>query len=220
MTEQLAPPPPDREDGAERVRHARAAFAAEPHRQREFGRFFDLLNEVVPDALVVGDSTKPTYYATWQFERPAPRRYFHSASGFGTLGYALPAALGASLGTTNPVLALIGDGGVQFTLPELATAVDARLPVTVMLWCNEGYEEIKNSLTSLGISAASTAISAPDFKLIGAAYGIPTYAPTDWTELADALHQTTTQAFRDRSPQLLLIEQARFITEPSGHWYS
>ena len=72
--------------------------------------FFDAVVAAAPDALIVGDSTRPTYYAAWQLERSRPRTYFHSASGFGTLGYALPAAFGAALAGSDPVIALIGAG--------------------------------------------------------------------------------------------------------------
>ena len=65
------------------------------------------------------------------YEAPQPRSYFNSSTGYGTLGYGLPAAFGAKLGQSHrPAVCLIGDGGLQFTLPELASAVEAkfRLP--------------------------------------------------------------------------------------------
>ena len=55
-----------------------------------------------------------------------PRRWMSAATGFGTLGYALPAAIGAKVGRPEaPVVCIIGDGGLHFTMPELASAADA-----------------------------------------------------------------------------------------------
>ena len=131
-----------------------------------------------------------------------------------------PAAFGACAGSDRPVLALIGDGGAQFTLTELATAVDASLPVTVIIWCNRGYEEIENSLEARGVSNRSTDISAPDFSLIAQAYGLEVFEPADWSELATMLEAATEQAAAQQQPNLLLVNQNTFITPPSGHWYS
>ena len=78
------------------------------------------------------------------YEAPQPRSYFNSSTGYGTLGYGLPAAIGAKLGAPHrPVVCLIGDGGLQFSLPELASAVEAQVPVAVVIWNNTGYGEIK-----------------------------------------------------------------------------
>ena len=128
----------------------------------------DAITGAAPEAVLVGDSTRPTYYAAWQYECARPRSYFHSVSGFGTLGYALPAAFGAALGTERPVLALIGDGGIQFTLPELTTGSEQSLPVPVLVWHNDGYREIENSMRAKNVPVDSTRIEAPDFAAAAA----------------------------------------------------
>lgn len=85
--------------------------------------------------------------------QPVPRRYFNASTGYGTLGYGLPAALGAQLARPDlPVVALVGDGGVMFTLSEIATAVEARLPVVIVLWHNAGYEEIRRYMDANGVA--------------------------------------------------------------------
>ena len=157
--------------GARRAQSLRAAALDEPHWHPEMANFFATLIRALGDTCVVGDSTRPTYYATWQYEPLRPRRYFHSVTGFGTLGYAIPAAFGAAVALDEPVVALIGDGGAQFTLTELATAVDNALPVTILIWSNRGYEEIENSLRGREVATDSTIISGPDFALIAQAYG-------------------------------------------------
>ena len=131
------------------------------------------------ELIIVGDSTRPTYYAAWQLETTAPARYFHSASGFGTLGYALPAALGAAAAGRGPVVALIGDGGLQFTLPELTTGAEAGLAVPVLVWNNFGYAEIANSMAAADVPVDSTRILTPDFAKAAAAHRCHYARPED-----------------------------------------
>lgn len=201
--------------GAHRAQALRAAALKEPHWHPEMAEFFATLTRALGDTCVVGDSTRPTYYATWQYEPARARRYFHSVTGFGTLGYAIPAAFGASVALAEPVVALIGDGGAQFTLTELATAVDNALPVTLLIWSNRGYEEIENSLTEREVDTRSTLISAPDFSKIAAAYGVPYAAPSSFSELFVALQQ----AGSHQGPSIVEVQQEQLVTQPSGQWY-
>ena len=73
------------------LREAQQAF-----RNDDYVGFFETIRAVMPDALIAGDSTQPTYHAYLHYEVEEPRRYFHSASGYGTLGYAIPAAIGVT----------------------------------------------------------------------------------------------------------------------------
>ena len=110
------------------------------------------VQDALPDAMIVGDSTQPIYSANLFYEAERPRTYFNSTTGYGTLGYALPAAFGAKLGQKDrPSVAVIGDGGLQFTIGELATAVELGLPVVVLVWNNQGYFEIKKYMAERGI---------------------------------------------------------------------
>ncbi len=201
--------------GAQRAQTLRALALDEPHWHPEAAEFFATITTALGDTCVVGDSTRPTYYAAWQHEPLRPRRYFHSVTGFGTLGYAIPAAFGASVALAEPVLALIGDGGAQFTLTELATAVDNSLPVTVLIWSNRGYEEIENSLTGRAVDTSSTIISAPDFSQLAVAYRVPYFAPTSFAQLSSALQS----ASNEPGPSIIEVQQEQLFTQPSGQWY-
>lgn len=201
--------------GARRAQALRAAALNEAHWHPQMAEFFATITRALGDTCVVGDSTRPTYYATWQYEPNRPRRYFHSVTGFGTLGYAIPAAFGAATALDEPVLALIGDGGAQFSLTELATAVDHRLPVTLLIWTNRGYEEIENSLRGRSVSTESTLISAPDFELIAKAYRVAFSAPDTFGDLEVTLRE---HAGLD-GPSIILVQQEKLITQPSGQWY-
>ena len=201
--------------GAERADKLRNAIREETHYHAEMAEFFATLQRAAPEAVVVGDSTQPTYYAAWQYECAAPRRYFHSASGFGTLGYALPAAFGAALAVERPVIALIGDGGIQFTMSELATGAQTQLPVAVIVWNNEGYAEIENSMRAQAVPVDSTRILTPDFESAAHAYHCDYVRPVDHASLEAAVKQ----AHSNTRPTIIEVRESDFLTQPSGQWY-
>ncbi len=136
------------------------------------GRFMAAVAEALPGVIVVGDSTQPVYGANLAYEPAAPRCYFNSSTGYGTLGYGLPAALGAKLAAPErPVISLIGDGGIQFTSGELATAVELALAVPIVLWNNSGYGEIKRYMADRDIPQIGVDIYTPDFQAIARGFG-------------------------------------------------
>ena len=203
-------------EGAARVSAARDALAKERHFHPEFQAFFDCLQGALPDLLLVGDSTLPTYYAVWQYESVKPRRYFHSATGGGTLGYAIPAALGAKLAQPElPVVALIGDGSAQFTFAELASGVSAGLPVAVIVWNNAGYSEIEQGMLAADITPVGVAIPAPDFVASAQALGCAAERVAGLEQLADALVESAARTV----PTVIEIMQEDFISQPAGGWY-
>lgn len=148
----------------------------------------ETLRAVLPEAIWVGDSTAPVYAANHLLALPAPRHFFNASTGYGTLGYGLPAALGAQLGQPQlPVIALVGDGGVMFTLSELATAVEYRLPVVILLWHNHGYEEIRRYMDAHGVERLGVDIQAPDFIKLASGFGCLATRVDSPPELARAL---------------------------------
>jgi acetolactate synthase-1/2/3 large subunit len=141
-------------------------------RQRLHQRFVATVQEALPGVILVGDSTQPVYSANAFYRAERPRSYFNSSTGYGTLGYALPAALGARLARPErPVVALVGDGGLQFTVGELATAVELALPLPILLWNNRGYGEIKRYMAERGIPQIGVDIYTPDFPVIARGFG-------------------------------------------------
>ncbi|OCW57158.1 5-guanidino-2-oxopentanoate decarboxylase [Hoeflea olei] len=130
--------------------------------------------ETLPAATLVGDSTQLVYAANMYVDAPRPASWFNSATGFGTLGYAAPAAIGAALGHPGqPAVALLGDGGLQFTLAELGSARDCEADAAFVVWNNTGYMEIENAMVSAQITPVGVTPSAPDFTAIAKAYGLP-----------------------------------------------
>lgn len=128
------------------------------------------ISTVYPNAIVVGDSTKPIYHLNFTHRASAPRRWFNAATGFGTLGYALPAAIGAKLGKPNsPVIAIAGDGGFQFTLNELITAVQAGVAIVIIIWNNNSYKEISDYMERNSINRVGVDVQGPNLELLAQA---------------------------------------------------
>ncbi|NSX11299.1 5-guanidino-2-oxopentanoate decarboxylase [Pseudomonas lini] len=176
-------------------------------------RFLETVLHELPNAVFVGDSTQPVYTGNLTFNPERPRRWFNSSTGYGTLGYALPAAIGAWLGGSvegcarPPVVCLIGDGGLQFTLPELASAVEARTPVIVLLWNNQGYEEIKKYMVNRDIEPVGVDIYTPDFIGVAKALGCAAEAVSGVEELRSALRLATDR----QGPTLIEIDQTQWM---------
>lgn len=212
---QAQPLPERRADwGAARVAQARDALEASwDANLRGQTRFLGSVLEALPNAVLVGDSTQPVYTGNLTLDLDQPRRWFNASTGYGTLGYALPAAIGAWLGSAdsganNPVVALIGDGGLQFTLPELASAVEARVPVIVLLWNNQGYEEIKRYMVNRAIEPVGVDIYTPDFVGVATALGCAAQEANDPLALKNALRDASLRP----GPTLIEIDQHRWMS--------
>ncbi|MFG2332396.1 thiamine pyrophosphate-binding protein [Streptomyces sp. NPDC048604] len=131
------------------------------------------LREVLAeDAVVTSDSAQCCYYGALPHLPLGPQgRYLHP-TGFGTLGYALPAAIGAK--TAYPqrqVVALSGDGGLQFSVQELATAAGLGAPLPVVVFDNGGYGEIRDEMAARGDTPTAVAQPPVDLPALARAYG-------------------------------------------------
>ncbi|MDZ7601867.1 MAG: 5-guanidino-2-oxopentanoate decarboxylase [Hoeflea sp.] len=175
--------------GAQRARSARdLAMASLGDTYRSHIGLIRDIWQVLPEATLVGDSTQVVYAGNMFVDAPRQASWFNSATGFGTLGYAAPAAIGAALGQPGrPVVALLGDGGFQFTLAEMGSARDCDADVAFLVWNNAGYMEIETSMTSASITPIGVTPSAPDFSAIAAAYGLPSRRVESREALLEAL---------------------------------
>jgi 5-guanidino-2-oxopentanoate decarboxylase len=166
------------------------------------------LDAALPDdAVVVADSAMCCYYgALGGLPCHRPRSFLYP-TGFGTLGYAVPAATGAALACPGRrVLAMCGDGGIMFTLPELASAAALALPLPVVVFVNEGYGEIRNEMVDAGFPPVGVDIAPPDLPAAARALGCAgTHAPEP-----DALVAEISAAFERRQPTVVTVpEQPR-----------
>jgi acetolactate synthase-1/2/3 large subunit len=135
---------PKNGDGAARAKATHtAAFAEIGDYMRWLVGFLDAIRDEVPGAIIVGDSTQLVYAGNCFYDHDRPGCWFNAATGFGALGFAPGAAVGAALAAPGvPVICLIGDGGLQFSPSELRVAVDQNLPITYIVWNNASYGEI------------------------------------------------------------------------------
>ncbi|MGR4039187.1 5-guanidino-2-oxopentanoate decarboxylase [Pseudomonas sp. JDS08PS003] len=174
--------------------------------------FLETVVQELPEIVLVGDSTQPVYSGNLTFNPEQPRRWFNSSTGYGTLGYALPAAIGAWLGGASqssqrrPVACLIGDGGLQFTLAELACAVEARTPIIVLLWNNQGYEEIKKYMVNRAIEPVGVDIYTPDFIAVAKGLGCAAERIDSVEQLRVALRMAADR----QGPSLIEVDQNRW----------
>jgi len=172
LLDRLAAEPADRR-GATRAAIAcdAARRALSPGMTRDLA-LLTAARDTLPDAMLVGDSTRLVYAGNLGFAASAPSGWFNAATGYGALGYGLPAAIGAALARPDrPVLCLCGDGGLQFTLAELGTAIEAGIPLTLLLLNNFGYGEIKSAMLAAGVTPVGVDLHTPDFQALARAFG-------------------------------------------------
>ena len=112
---------------------------------------------------------------TAQFCKTNEERKWLSSGGAGTMGYGLPSAIGAQLGCPDElVVAVVGDGGFQMTMPELATAAIQKLPIKILI-INNRYLGMVRQWQQLFFDNRESGVDMmgnPDFVKIGEAYGI------------------------------------------------
>jgi acetolactate synthase-1/2/3 large subunit len=170
--------------------------------------FLDAIQEALPGAAVFGDSTQPAYFAAGQYHPEQTSSFASAATGYGTLGYALPAAFGAKLAQAGrAVVCLIGDGGLQFTINELATAVEAEIPVAVVVWNNQCYDMIAQNFRDAGMEPIACDIYTPDFLKIAEGYGCPALRASTLEEFQAALQES----LRHKVPTVIEVMESDFI---------
>jgi thiamine pyrophosphate-dependent acetolactate synthase large subunit-like protein len=156
------------------------------------------------DGIVAGDSAMVCYrgaVAALPAYHPAAFLY---PTGYGTLGYGLPAAIGAKVGRPEArVIALLGDGGIMFTIAELAAAAQLRLPLPVVVVDNAGYGEIRNEMAARGDPVHAVDLDVIDFAALGRVLGCEGAVVDDRDGLADALER----AFEADRPTVLHLHE-------------
>jgi 5-guanidino-2-oxopentanoate decarboxylase len=141
-----------------------------------------------PDGVVFSDMTQIAYLGNYAYRTDRPGQWFHP-SGYGTLGFALPAALGAKISSpARAVLALAGDFGLQFTLGELMTAVEAQLPLPLVVWNNSALGQIRDDMIAASIPPTGVIGRNPDFVALARACGAAAVRAKNPAALIDAIH--------------------------------
>ncbi|MEE3325215.1 MAG: thiamine pyrophosphate-binding protein, partial [Methanosphaera sp.] len=118
-------------------------------------------------------------------------------SGVASMGYDLPAAIGACFGINqNDIICVCGDGSIQMNLQELQTIIHHKLPIKLFLINNDGYQSIRITQRSffeqpfIGIGSDSGDISFPNMEKIAYAYGFKYNQCSDINKLKDTINNT------------------------------
>jgi thiamine pyrophosphate-dependent acetolactate synthase large subunit-like protein len=181
-------------------RNAAAMTAVE----RGHARVWTVLRSVLPaDALVMGDMSQIVYTGSYAMPMEMERCWQYSGT-YCALGVALPMAVGAKIGAPHrPVIAVAGDGGLMFTINELATAVEERLALPVIVWNNDALMAIVEQMDQRHIPRIGVEPKSPDF--IQVAQGLGCHAVR--AAGADHLAQSLRDALAADRPTLIEIRQ-------------
>jgi acetolactate synthase-1/2/3 large subunit len=172
----------------ELVETYRGAIAAEA--ARDAGAWEPIqraLSAALPaDTVVAGDSSQVTYYGTvhhWPF---TPANTLLYPTGYATLGYGLPAAIGAKVAAPDrAVIGLFGDGAAMFSIQELVTATEQRLALPVVIVDNGGYGEIRQQMIERDIEPQAVDLDRPDFPALARAVGAHGVTATTVDDIAE-----------------------------------
>jgi thiamine pyrophosphate-dependent acetolactate synthase large subunit-like protein len=167
-------------------------------------RVWSVLRSALPaDAIVMGDATQIVYTGTFAMPMEMERCWYYSGT-YCALGVALPMAIGAKIGAPHrAVIAVAGDGGIMFTVNELATAVEERLALPVIVWNNDALQEIVEQMDSRQIPRIGVQPRSPNFA--GLAESLGCHAVR--TASADHLGNSVREALVADRPTLIEIRE-------------
>jgi 5-guanidino-2-oxopentanoate decarboxylase len=171
------------------VSAARARWRAETDATRPgIVPICEAMKAILPaDTMYFSDMTQFAYVAkeVVPMDRPG---HWHHPYGFGTLGYALPAAIGGKIGLdAQPVVAIIGDYGFHYTMQELGVAVELGLNIPIILWDNGKLKEIEESMVRAQIAPNAVVARNPDFCALARAFGARAVEPASLAEFQSML---------------------------------
>jgi acetolactate synthase-1/2/3 large subunit len=152
--------------------------------------FAHAIRAALPDeAVVVDGMTQVGYWARIGFPVYAPRTFL--TSGYqGTLGFELPTGLGAQVAAPDRrVVIIVGDGGLLFNLQELATAVQHRLPVIVVVFNDRAYGNVRRIQHQRFGRAIASELHNPNFPRLAESFGLRGLQVTEPNRLTDALQK-------------------------------
>lgn len=192
----------------EPARHDRWIEGFKPYEEKEYNKVINpalhpadgplLMGEVVRkvseasanEAILVTDVGQNQMFGCRYFKFTKSRSVVTSG-GCGTMGFGLPAAIGATFGAPDrTVCAFVGDGGFQMTIQELGTIMEQKSPVKVILLNNNFLGNVRQwQYMFFNKRYSFTPMLNPDYELIARGYGIPARTVIDRADLDGAIHE-------------------------------
>ena len=154
---------------------------------------FDALD--FDDAVITGDGT--ACVVTFQSAKLKQGQRLFSNSGSASMGYDVPAAIGAAFADNAPkrIVCIAGDGSIMMNIQELQTIVGAKVPIKLFVLNNDGYHSIRQTQQNyfpdnvVGCGPES-GVTFPDFQKLGAAFGFSVRRATSHDDMAAAIAAT------------------------------
>ena len=165
---------------------------------------------VLPAGTIVGgDSSQITYLGTASFiPQDLPHSLLYTPA-YATLGYGLPASIGAKVGAPGrAVVCILGDGALMFAVQEMMTAVEQGIDLVVVCVDNGGYAEIRANEEDRGIAPVGVDLAQPDWAALASAFGGTGHTLESAADFAPTLRK----ALNSRGLQLLHVPVGLFAT--------
>jgi acetolactate synthase-1/2/3 large subunit len=150
----------------------------------------DIWKETNGDAIVVSDVGQHQMLEAQYYKHDEPNTLLTSG-GLGTMGFSLPAAIGASFSNRDKdIWVIVGDGSIQMTITELATAVQENTNIKIAI-INNGYLGMVRQWQQLFYDSrySETPISSPDYVKLSEAYGMKGFRVKSRTEISDTMKE-------------------------------
>ncbi|MCL2508016.1 MAG: thiamine pyrophosphate-binding protein [Oscillospiraceae bacterium] len=180
-----------------------------------------LLNEALPEDTIIATSSGNTQAQLFQEYRYKKPYCNLTTGGFSTMGWAVPAAIGAKLAAPDrPVLAFLGDGDFMMTMQELSTIAQYDIPVVILMADNSGWMAIKDLQTdALGTDAVfgndftrAGERYSPDFAAIAESFGVRAYKE----DTPDGIKKALCEAISSNKPAFICVDVCREHPDSGG----
>ena len=174
---------------ADVVAATRAQFSGDLCRSSpKHRKALEIIHDVLPeDTIISADASQICYTGLYHYPMKHPN-LFHFPNGYAAMGFGVPVAIGMKVGSGDrPVACITGDGSFQMTCEELATAVEQKLTLPIIVWSNDGYQEIREYMDSKGLPTVGCTIYNPKFGRIAEAFGAYGHRPESAGEFRMAL---------------------------------
>ncbi len=172
--------------------------------QRKHAKVLDAIRAAVPaNGVISTDMTQIAYTGNTYFPCEEPRTWLHPV-GFGTLGYAMPAAIGAKIACPDrDVVAIAGDAGFLFTVQDLGTAVEQNLSLPIIVWNNDLLAQIHMDMVRLEIGEIGVRPRNPNYLALAESFGCRAVRP----DSLDGLTKAIQAAFKADGPTLIEVHE-------------